>query len=787
MEISNKVHVQCYDSFVAPQQKFEFIVSDIIQTNMFQSKVPIVCPGEYSKLNINEHKFYSCSVIGMKNNRLSLLDGESAYNWSLCEWCYNNGCADVISNGQLHEVKWCENTIITTSYSSDDAVSNPICTPETCNRVLYNCGCKMIHGTNQMYYCNDCLYVNRSIDTRPVKTTCIASGECEHNEKKPRTCSGTLIKGIPCGVKLPQHIKHCEYCSLKLDICPCGNPHIFANVAPEDRGIVEKYFSINYGHKGTFSSKIVSLPHRTSKYISGATARTLSALDYTEGGICIGSSQTTRRFNMRTEIMKAFANAVDDNAVDAHNVLTYYTLPIAFHNTAEVCGAILRMAKLYPSYLSLIGCFSSGEIKEVLPLLIDNIGIVANKRFPFGKLFQIPELISHIIKSFVDSCPCDVSQYKHIYQLIRTIRYPTGKVSPELQIRALEELKLAILECLSQPERRHICDEIVIASCRGGKSDSVQEMAAFMSIVGDFNADELANEGLRRYLYKNEGSYWNSKLYYVALSAPNFPWNYEHLQIAITTENHSNYNYIFGYVLRSLGKSFDVMKGINMVCDHFAAKSPADEPTLELRKKKYMIEIMMEKPIWNYFLQQLPVVEFKKYMLRYKELFGELPNSLNDEWPHDLADESKICTLLEIGYVFRKRDLSRLVSSYREYRGLPDWHNEREADEVLIAKTNEYEGSGINWGIIMKLRELSKHVEEIHKESYTKFFENWNDDVREKICSVVREYNLKESPLDIEKNKRMYKKTNAIDPCANEKYNEIVRFMDLCVLRFGRE
>lgn len=168
-------------------------------------------------------------------------------------------------------------------------------------------------------------------------------------------------------------------------------------------------------------------------------------------------------------------------------------------------------------------------------------------------------------------------------------------------------------------------------------------------------------------------------------------------------------------------------------------------------------------------------------MLRYKELFGELPNSLNDEWPHDLADESKICTLLEIGYVFRKRDLSRLVSSYREYRGLPDWHNEREADEVLIAKTNEYEGSGINWGIIMKLRELSKHVEEIHKESYTKFFENWNDDVREKICSVVREYNLKESPLDIEKNKRMYKKTNAIDPCANE---NIMKLLDLWICAY---
>lgn len=655
------------------------------------------CPGQSAKIAPNRGmKFYAFGTYSAGK----LVNGSTSHEFTMCEWCVENGCADPIAQSQygamMHEVFDCEDT------------------EKKCKNPTFNCDCPNIHPHAQLYFCRHCLSNKKGNDTT---INYLGGWGSKHICDK-------------CGDAATKLAKYCARCAVDLDICICGRSHLFVDIPLSDkpigkdqRLIVEKYFRLDFGRNEWGSDKIGVRGVRTQRYLS---KKEVAALPSEKVSCLAGCGRRDApdtpyvilMSNIMMEVEKQAANVdfgpphhdswLKHNNRDKPYFHTYLRrLPFGSRDeTRLVTSVILRMADYYPRMLNLLSVFDKEEYEVIDDMLIEWLTqpnhMRHNRKIQRYIITSSQELINEVLYGCIA-----VGDVKGFYRIVEQKRDPTVTLPEGIYGRLPGEFarKLAMLKC------------------KEGSFERVKELCSLIASnnATNFNPTEISREALieRMKNPKNTMSWRDATRKYVQ-TAESVEFDYSDLYDSVYSMS------VFDVVFKVLVKQedFDMVTAVKAVVD--------GSVSLQVRKGtineslRDMLDMIIRNDLKS-FVQRSGTsdamqneersIECPPKLLKcleiYKRIIGSFPDHLSDFWATGFVPITMLQYLMSIGHVPGDYMIMSVARSYKSARRLP-WGKVLDPQQQLreIKLANSREDSLILWWTVFMLVEIVDAPEE---------------------------------------------------------------------------
>lgn len=606
--------------------------------------------------------------------------GSTSHEFTMCEWCLENGCANPIAQSQcgtmMHEVFDCEDV------------------KKKCKNPTFGCDCPNIHPRAQLYFCGHCLR-NRKEGEEFIDT---ALNNMETWSKK-FICD-------KCGDATTKLAKYCVKCAVDLDICICGLPHIFVDVPKDERLMVEKYFKLRFGRNDWRSDKIGVMGARTERYLSKKEVASLPTEKVTALAGCgrRDAPDTPYIILMSNIMMEVEKQAADVDFGPPHhdswmkhdkNDKPYfhtYLRRLPFGSASEtrlVTRAILCMADYYPKMLNLLSTFDKEEYENIDDMLVVWLKRKDNMRHNRKIQGYIITGSQYLAGEVLHGC-IDVGDVKGFYRIVNQ-KYNPLFTLPEKIYSSLP---------------KEFAKRLAMLSCKEGSFECVEKFCSLIASesngVNKFNPTTISTEALLERMKNPKNSMaWRENTRKYIQTAESVKFDYCDLRDSVHSMS------TFDVVFRVLAKheDFDIVK---------AAKAVVEGVPKELRD---MLDMIIRNDLKRFVQNKERSIDCPPKLLQcleiYKSAVGSFPDHLSDFWTSRAIPITMIQYLMSIGHVPCDYMIMSVAREYKNARMLP-WSKitdkEHQFREIKLA--NSRSDSRILWWTVFMLLEIVNVPEE---------------------------------------------------------------------------
>lgn len=619
----------------------------------------MICPGYNIYVNKNQMKMYC-------------YEGVPPYLWNICDYCVKIGCADKFGD-KIKEF---------------DACGKP---GETvCDHMEFSCNCFNCHEVMNKQFCGKCLASSRNA---------IGHINCEN--------CGTNTNGS----------KYCYPCSYLLKVCPCGEPHIFADMEQSELDEISRYFELEYMRH---CLSIVDVnARRKSFYISEKAAMT-----YPEGIIIPSDVETIFIDPAFTKIRDLILSHCEETAdeysykgdhkcVDCgtyncpyltnegrvSNPKTSYGLHVSLPNPESIAKIVAKMIKTNSMYIRIFALFTAKEILEsesVIMEILDNDDVLM--RFPTSIFINNYDNLIYrkYMQRLIDlNNPCT-----YYYGITRVLYDSNGSIMAHRH-------KQKFLP-VSSPE-------FAVRVAAVGVIDRVDSMAAKVcAILGIHDTSVVLNNLIDSAIETGN----ESKASNILISRTVKP-SVEILYKCIEFKR----SIIYAIIRRELQLTHT---------DHVHLFNSAVDRTNGDEEGDHHLQLIAEdnmRPIVKSYMtgDTSPQVkaDFKYMADKYKETFGKCSNMITELMFEKMISEEIAEDLIEIGYVPTEKLLERLC-------------------KIFIIGWNEQK---VDWWVVAMLRVFRKYFVIASQNEHVPYvYKDWSDEFNARLLEFERTHDYKRAP-----------------------------------------